>query len=127
MKKDLLIFDGRCGFCTRSVEAIARLDRHGRLTILAWQQPGALERTGLEPHEVRSAAWLLQDGHRYRGAAAINRAVSTATGCSLPWLIYRLPGVRQFEDFVYAWIAANRRLLRGVTPLCKRPGVTCEP
>jgi predicted DCC family thiol-disulfide oxidoreductase YuxK len=122
----LLVFDGYCGFCTRAVETIARYDRHHRLEIRAWQQPDTLERAALSREDVRTAAWLIHNGRRYRGAAAINAALSLVMGNAIALGFYGIPGVRQLQDWVYAWIAANRSSLRGVKAFCKRPGSDCE-
>lgn len=125
MGNQLLVFDGYCGFCTRAVEGIRRLDKRGLLTIVAWQEPGILENTGLSHEDVKSAAWFIEGFKRYRGAAAINRAISNALGFELPSQVYNLPGIRQLEDFIYAYIAANRSLFRGIQPYCRRQEVTC--
>ena len=125
MRNHLLVFDGYCGFCTRAIEGIRRLDKHGLLTIVAWQEPGILESTGLTHEDVKSAAWFIEGSKRYRGAAAINHAISSALGFGLLTQVYNLPGIRQLEDFVYAYIAANRSLFRGIKPYCRRETVKC--
>ena len=122
----LLVFDGYCGFCTRAVETISRLDKHQRLEVRAWQQPGTLEQARLTHEDVKTAAWLVHNGRRYRGAAAINAAISLATGNPIVFGFYRTPGIRQLQDFAYAWIANNRSSLRGVKAFCKRPESNCE-
>lgn len=35
-----LVYDGYCGFCTRSVGWVSRLDRHDRVRSVAHQLPG---------------------------------------------------------------------------------------
>lgn len=120
-----LVYDGRCGFCTRSAEFLAWLDRWKRLEIVPWQEPGTLARAGLTREEVCSAAWLVFRGRRYRGAGAVNAALSLATGLPVFSWLYSLPGLRELEDAVYAWVAANRSSLPGVKPYCSRPGADC--
>ena len=46
-----VVFDGRCGFCTRAVGWVEHLDRHGRIELHAWQHPGVPERFGLTPQQ----------------------------------------------------------------------------
>jgi antimicrobial peptide system SdpB family protein len=121
-----LVFDGRCGFCTRVVHAIKRLDRHNRLRIVAWQEPNILERNGLSLQDVHDAAWLVVGNSRLRGAAAINAALTLTTGNGLAWWFYSLPGIQQFQNFIYAWVANHRRLFRGTTPHCREPMVECS-
>lgn len=122
----LLVFDGYCGFCTRAVETIARLDKHRRLEVRAWQQPNTLERANLTREDVKTAAWLIHNGHQYRGAAAINTALGLAFGNPLIFGFYKIPGIQQLQDFTYALIANNRSSLRGVKAFCKRPDSNCE-
>jgi predicted DCC family thiol-disulfide oxidoreductase YuxK len=122
-----LIFDGYCGFCTRSVRQIRSLDRHNRITATPYQQPGAIAAQGLSLAECETAAWAVTpDGTRYAGAGAINLALSVALGTSLPIRFYLLPGVRQAQDYVYSWIARNRRLFRGDTPYCAQKTDVCR-
>jgi predicted DCC family thiol-disulfide oxidoreductase YuxK len=122
----LLVFDGYCGFCTRAVETISRLDRHHRLEVRAWQRPNTLERANLTREDVKTAAWLIHNGKQYRGAAAINAALGLSLGNPLIFGLYQIPGIRQLQDFAYAWIANNRSSLRGVKAFCKRPDSDCE-
>lgn len=48
------IFDGQCGFCTRSARIVQPLGRHGNATAIPYQKPGAPETPGLslEKYEV---------------------------------------------------------------------------
>jgi antimicrobial peptide system SdpB family protein len=121
-----LVFDGRCGFCTRVVRAIEALDRHNLLRTVAWQEPNILERNGLSLQDVRDAAWLVVGNSRLRGAAAINAALTLTTGNSLAWWFYSLPGIHQLQNCIYAWVADHRRLFRGITPHCQEPMVECS-
>lgn len=54
-----VVFDGRCGFCTRAVGWVRRLDRHGRVELHAWQQPDVPERFGLTPQECDASVWAV--------------------------------------------------------------------
>ena len=119
------VFDGSCGFCTRFVLWLARLDRHERLLITPWQAPGTLERTGLSRAQVSSAAWLVADGKTLRAAAAINRALSIASGWNGFEHVYGLPLVGRAQESAYGWIAAHRQRFRGVKPYCARPDSRC--
>ena len=114
-----LVFDGYCGFCTRSVQWIVRLDRHRRVRVVPYQASGVLETYGVTAAEGDAAAWAILDGaERLRGAEAVNAAVGAALGTRAPLAVYRLPGMRRLQDAVYAWVARNRRRFRGVTPWC---------
>lgn len=119
-----VVFDGWCGFCTRSVRLIGALDRRRRLTVVAAQQTGAAAATGLTAAETDAAAWLLTpDGRRLAGAPAVATAVAVALGTRLPLVPWLVPGIPRLAEAAYAWIAANRRRFRGDEPWCARhPG-----
>ncbi|MGH3438746.1 MAG: thiol-disulfide oxidoreductase DCC family protein [Sciscionella sp.] len=122
-----LIFDGGCGFCTRSRNLLRRLDRHGRIRITPYQQPGVTERTGLTREQLAAAVWWIgADGARYRGAAAVNHALSAALGTRLPVALYRLPIIRELQDWIYRLISTNRHRLPGAVPHCTSHPNACD-
>jgi predicted DCC family thiol-disulfide oxidoreductase YuxK len=119
----VLIFDGECGFCTRTANAVMRLNTKHRFGVLPWQTPGLLDQTGLTQQECMDAAWFVDEhGHKYRGAAAINATLSALGGvfAVAAWL-YRIPGLKQIEDAVYRWVADHRYRLPGASDACKIP------
>jgi predicted DCC family thiol-disulfide oxidoreductase YuxK len=123
-----LIFDGQCGFCTRSRNLLVRLDRHDRVRTLPYQRPGVAEDAGVSRDDLAKAVfWDGEDGGRYWGAEAINAALGEAFGSGLPLRLYRLPGVRRLQDRTYRWVADNRHRLPGVTPWCTSHPESCPP
>jgi predicted DCC family thiol-disulfide oxidoreductase YuxK len=124
------VFDGTCGFCTRSARWLKARDRSGRIEMIHAQAPGARGCFGLSPAETDRAAWVFDRiGRRWEGAAAINRALRELGG---PWMalgaLYALPPLRWVEERVYRWVARNRALLSrlwGATPPCDEPGAGC--
>jgi predicted DCC family thiol-disulfide oxidoreductase YuxK len=109
------------------VRLVQVLDRHHRVTMVPFQQPGAPEQAGLTPAQCESAAWAITPlGQRYRGAAAINAALSVTLGCSLPLRLYKLPGLRQLQDVVYDLIAKYRSRLPGDLPYCRQYPERCR-
>ncbi len=108
---------------------IETLDRDRRVTAVPYQKPGAPASMGLTMEQCEKAAWAVApDGRRYRGAGAVNASLAIATGVALPLLVYALPVVKQMQDLVYAFIAANRgRLpLPSVVPYCKEHPEECR-
>lgn len=124
-----LIFDGECGFCTRSVNLLVRLDRHGRLRTAPFQQAGVAEAAGVGRDDLARAVFWDGGpaGGRYWGAEAVNAALSAALGNSLLLRLYRVPGIRRVQDRVYRWVADNRHRLPGVTPWCTSHPGRCLP
>jgi predicted DCC family thiol-disulfide oxidoreductase YuxK len=119
-----LVFDGACGFCTRTVGWLRRLDRRGRVALIPFQRPGVLASTGLSPAQAAASVWWIgDDGRRASGAAAANLALSAALGVRLPMLLYRL--TRRLQERVYRWVAVNRHRLRGVKPHCRQHPEDC--
>jgi predicted DCC family thiol-disulfide oxidoreductase YuxK len=121
-----VIFDGSCNFCTWSAQLIERFDRENRVRSVPFQAHGILDTFGLRQTEAEAAAWAITPtGNRYRGAAAINLALSVALDTRWPIWLYSLPLVRQAEDAVYAVIAQNRSRFRGVMPYCQQHPEAC--
>jgi len=122
MDRPVLLFDGECGFCTRSLGWLRRLDRHGRIETLPYQLPGAPESIGAGFDECsRSVQWRGPDGTRLAGAAAVNAALGSALGTALPLRLYRLCSGPQ--ERLYDVVASNRRRLPGMRPWCSsHPG-----
>lgn len=121
-----LFFDGGCGMCTRSVDLLLRFDRTGRIRTEPLQGPGVAERLGIAPDSLlESIRWLDASGAVYSGAEAANAAFSAAVGTSITLGIYRIPGIRFVEDFIYRWVADHRYKFPGKTPYCESYPTAC--
>jgi predicted DCC family thiol-disulfide oxidoreductase YuxK len=123
----ILVFDGRCGMCTRVCNRLAELNRTGRLQIEPFQTPGMAERLGVADDRLSESAWWLDSsGAVFAGAQALNAALSAARGTRLPLRIYSLPGIGALQNALYRWVAAHRYRFRGVTPLCEAEPHRCS-
>jgi predicted DCC family thiol-disulfide oxidoreductase YuxK len=114
----LLIFDGRCGFCTRTVGWLRLLDRDARITTVPYQQPGAPERAGATRAACADEVHFAAGGRTVRGAAAVNAALAVALRTDLPERIYSRTA--PVQDRVYAWVSRHRGRLPGIAPWCER-------
>lgn len=122
----ILFFDGACGMCTRSANFVLKINRTGGVQIEPLQSPGTVERLHISPSELLSSTrWLDASGAVYSGAEGMNAAVSAALGTRIPLLLYRIPGIRFIEDFVYRWVAAHRYRFPGTTPYCESHPAAC--
>ena len=122
-----LVFDGRCGFCTRSVRLLETLDRNDRVKPVPYQKPGTPEEHGLSLARCEAAVWTVTPGRDKRsGAAAVNTALSVALETRLPLWLYAVPGLGLFQERVYSLIARNRRRLPGDTSYCRQHSEGCR-
>jgi predicted DCC family thiol-disulfide oxidoreductase YuxK len=119
-----VIFDGSCGFCTRTARWLRSLDRNGRVTALPFQHPGVPAQFGLTTADCEAAAWAIAPGlPPQRGAAAVMLALAIAMENRLDWLIYQLPVFQQLLDAGYALVSHVRHRLPGDRPYCEQfPG-----
>ena len=118
----VILFDGECAFCERSVRFIARHDPQGYFRFGASQSPqgqALLASYGLT-REMTKSIVLIEDGTVYLRSTATLRIASRLTA---PW---RLAAVflhvpRPLRDAAYACVAAVRRRIAGRANACEIP------
>ena len=118
----VILFDGTCAFCERSVRFIARRDPHRYFRFGASQSPqGAalLAARGLTREMTRSLV-LIEDGRVYLRSDATLRVAKR-----LPWP-WSMAGVflwvpRPLRDAAYRVVAAVRHRLAGRSNACEVP------
>lgn len=121
-----LYFDGNCGMCTRAVYFLRKLGRTEGMRTAPLQGEGVALRLGVpEAQILDSARWLDDSGNVFNGAEAMNAAASAALGTQLPLRVYRVPGVRAFQDAVYRYVAGHRHRFPGTTPYCETHPAGC--
>lgn len=114
----MLVFDGDCGFCTRSAQWL--VEHTGpRAAVVPWQSI-PLERWGLTEAECRAAVqFVTKSGEVLNGAPAIAGLLRTSR---TPWpAVARMmawPGISVLAAKVYAQVAAHRDRLPGATDQC---------
>lgn len=121
MARHLLVYDGDCGFCSRSARwAGARLPPGARVE--PWQSLD-LGDLGLSIEDVTRAAWWFDDrGRTHRGSKAASHALSASPGPwrVLGWLL-RLPPFSWLAVPIYALVARFRYWLPSGTDACRVP------
>lgn len=111
----VLLYDGSCSLCRRGSERAVRWAAPGSLDRRSFREPGVLERFP----QVSAAACeqamqlITDDGRVYSGAEAGFRILATRWWLRPALWAYLLPGVRQFADLAYRWVARNRHRLGG--------------
>ena len=108
----VILFDGGCPICRRTVRVLRRLDWLDRLQFADGTDPVIRDRVapGLTEAAAMQQMNLVDgDGRRYGGYDA---QVRIAREVPLLWpfhVLGQLPGVRQIGMAVYRFIAANRQ------------------
>lgn len=107
----LVLFDGGCPMCRRTVRRLHRLDWLNRLTFADATDAERRERfaPGLTEEEVMREMWVIEPNGRYGGFEALLR-IARAVPLMWPVLfVGMLPGIRQIGRAIYKQIAANRK------------------
>ena len=117
----LVVFDGDCGFCTRSIEWGRRRIR--RMPTAVPYQRADLATLGLDEEACRTAVqFVAADGRVTAGERAV---ASLLLSAGLPWSplgwLLALPGIRAVAGVVYRWVARNRHRLPGASDACRLP------
>lgn len=120
--KNLLIYDGDCGFCLKSAQ-LAQQWSNGRITITPWQNiPDTLQDLGLTAADGMEQVWFVDENGRLTGGAEAVNAVLRLVWWARPFTyLYYLPLMPQLQGKLYRWVAANRTRLPGGTPQCQPP------
>ncbi|MFI5278853.1 MAG: thiol-disulfide oxidoreductase DCC family protein [Gemmatimonadales bacterium] len=112
MTASILVFDGECAFCCRSIKLLRRWDKDGRLSYVPFQDSEALASLPPMPRrDLEQAMHLVAGPSVLRGAAAVPAILRLLPGGTPLALLYRLPGVPWLAERVYATIARNRHRL----------------
>lgn len=113
--RSILVYDGQCSFCRRSVDRIARRDHSGTFEFVARQTEGLTERfPKLAEGDFNTGMRLItpDDAIHVGADAAYQIARRLRYWRRIAWL-YHVPGIHWVTRAVYAWIAANRQSLGG--------------
>jgi predicted DCC family thiol-disulfide oxidoreductase YuxK len=116
----VLIYDGDCGFCTRSAGLVAHLPVAVRL--VPWQEADLTALGVTEQRARQEVIWVGTTG-RIRGGAEAVAAIfrhSRRPWPAIGWLL-SAPVMRNLAGVLYRWVAANRYRLPGSTPACRLP------
>jgi predicted DCC family thiol-disulfide oxidoreductase YuxK len=119
-----LVFDGECGFCTRCVDWLRRLDPQGKVDVQPFQADGVPASIGATVEDCRDAVQFLgPDGVRRSGADAVNAVLALLAGTALPSTLYRASS--GLQERAYRWVADHRGRFPGTTPHCRRAPQGC--
>ena len=118
----IILFDGVCNFCNRSVNFVIKHDRRGyfRFAPLQTSKGGEIARRhGIDPEQLDTFV-LVENGRAYRKSGGALRVARRLGG---PYaLAYGLIGVPPFmRDLFYDWFARRRYRWFGKRDECMVP------
>lgn len=107
----VFVFDGDCGFCTRTARALAARARR-EIRLIPFAEVPAGEILGaLTPEQIRASSHCITpDGREYHGGESVTRLLRLLPG---GWLLapVDLPGLSLLRELAYAVVARNRSLV----------------
>lgn len=117
----IVLFDGFCNLCSRSVDFIMKNDTKRIFRYVALQSDaGIFLRTHFNIPDETDSVILWQNGRFYFHSEA---ALKIATQLRFPWPLFRIflivPVI--LRDAVYRWIARNRYRWFGKRESCRMP------
>jgi predicted DCC family thiol-disulfide oxidoreductase YuxK len=118
----IVVFDGHCLLCSRSVRFLLRHDRRGILLFASIQ--GAMGRrlladAGLQPENLQTLLFV-DEGRTWQQTAALLRIAGVlGWPWRAAWLAWCIPA--PLRDGLYRLVARNRQQLFGVSATCMVP------
>lgn len=122
--RQILLYDGDCGLCSRIVQTVLRADSRGTLRFASLQGDFARDLTARHPvlRSVDSMAWVeMPDGTaRERVFVRSEAALRLVRYLGFPWRLAAIfrPLPARIRDRVYDWIARHRHQWFGPAPSC---------
>lgn len=120
----LILFDGHCGLCARSVRFVMARDRRAIFRFAPLQGPTAARecaRLGVAVPEGDPDTLILIDGDRVLMRS--DAALTIASRLTLPWRMLAAARIvpRPVRDAAYRWVAHNRYRWFGRSQQCMVP------
>ena len=106
----VVLFDGGCPMCRRTIRRLHRLDWLHRLTFADGTDPARRERfaPGLTDAQIMREMWVIEPERRSGGYDALLRIARVLPLLWVLFLVGSLPGVRQLGRAVYGAVAVRR-------------------
>ena len=118
----IVVFDGECAFCDRSVKWIIKHDRAGRFRFAPRQSPVGqriLAKFGLPPEGIESM--ILVEGSRVSTHSTAVLRIAKLLPWPWKWSAAFLLVPRAIRDWLYRGVAKRRYKIAGKLPACSVP------
>jgi len=118
----VLVYDGSCGFCTRSAIWLSRHVAADSIVLCASQAMSSEDfaALGLDQIEASASVWWIDGEIRRNGHAAISAALKSCHWCWRPLgMLMDLAPFRWIGPLIYRLVARNRHRLPGATAACR--------
>jgi predicted DCC family thiol-disulfide oxidoreductase YuxK len=119
-----VVYDGRCGFCARSLRLCRRLARRPVFRLHDANDRAAIDArfptlAGADMDEAMFVVTL--DGEVFRGFFAFRRMMWASPWLYPALLLFYAPGASWLGPRIYAWVARHRRSLGCASTACEIP------
>lgn len=119
--RPVLVYDGDCAFCTKSVQIMEQFIDPD-VEVVAWQFADLGELGVTEERAMHEVLLVTPIGDVYGGAEAVAKLLAFERGFwSVPGALLQLPAVDRVAAKAYRLIADNRYKLPGGTAACALP------
>lgn len=115
----MLLWDGQCGFCRRSVNWVLERDELGVLAALPYQDCLDWLPDEIRERSERQAHLRSPDGRYWGGGAAFSR-MAGLLGHPILERLCTVPPFREIIELGYRWMAGHRTLISRLVPPRKR-------
>jgi predicted DCC family thiol-disulfide oxidoreductase YuxK len=124
-----VVFDGQCGFCTRVLHTLERLDVAHAVRLYDSHDMHVIRTRFpmLAGADFDAAMFAVAGGRVYRGYFAFERLLREIPLCWPLLLLFKLPGAAVIGPRVYAWIARRRRSFGCGGGTCELPPGSSPP
>ena len=117
--KPVVAYDGHCKFCRKSVNTLDKIGGHGRFRYVT------LDRLFYERPEERLYAgdglgFLKSGEEALWGADAVYGALNELPFWRMPARLYLVPGLKQFAQATYNFVAKNRYIFGKCGGICEK-------
>lgn len=124
-----IVFDGDCGFCTRSLRALQRIDRKGVMRLHDSHESALIASkfpmlTGADFDNAMFA--VTADGRVFRGYFAFKELLRKLPAGWPLRLLSTLPGADLLGPRIYAWVSGNRRRFGCDSTGCALPATSAR-